>query len=145
MKTIPGSPTASGGIHTLFQISTSGALVAGVYQAAASTEVVLRHVDFGLGTFSGLDGEIVVVDGRAYRVRGDGTVSEAADDTEVPFAVVTSFAPDIEAKISATANLADLERLCDALRPSVNLVLCATTRRQVQFGQDARSVAATGA
>jgi acetolactate decarboxylase len=46
--------------RTLFQVSTSGALVAGLYQGAVSTAVVLQHGDFGLGTFADLDGEMVV-------------------------------------------------------------------------------------
>ena len=34
----------------------------------------------GLGTFEGLDGEMVVLDGRIYQAKGDGTVLEAPDD-----------------------------------------------------------------
>jgi acetolactate decarboxylase len=51
-------------VHTLFQISTSGALVAGVSDRAVSVRTILEHGDFGLGTFADLDGEMVVVDGR---------------------------------------------------------------------------------
>jgi hypothetical protein len=47
-------------IHTLFQVSTSGALVAGVYSGAVSVKSLLEHGDFGLGTFANLDGEMVV-------------------------------------------------------------------------------------
>jgi len=38
-------------IHTLFQVSTSGALVAGVYSGVVNVKAVLDHGDFGLGTF----------------------------------------------------------------------------------------------
>jgi Alpha-acetolactate decarboxylase len=37
-------------VHTLFQISTSGAPVAGVYARAVSVRTILDHGDFGLGT-----------------------------------------------------------------------------------------------
>jgi acetolactate decarboxylase len=50
-------------IHTLFQVSTSGALVAGVYDREVSVASILEHGDFGLGTFANLDGEMVVLDG----------------------------------------------------------------------------------
>src|SRR5271165_2416587 len=43
-------------IHTLFQVSTSGALVAGIYSGAVSSGLILQHGDFGLGTFENLDG-----------------------------------------------------------------------------------------
>ncbi|QBR03641.1 acetolactate decarboxylase [Paraburkholderia pallida] len=107
--------------HTLFQISTSGALVAGLYNGVVSTRVVLAHGDFGLGTFAGLDGEMVVLDGRAYRVRGDGAVSEVAVDAEVPFAVVTRFDADIDEEIRDVSNLGEFEKKCDVLRVSSNI------------------------
>ena len=61
---IEGSPLGLGSsAHVLFQISTSGALVAGVYSGLSTTKNVLEHGDFGLGTFADLDGEMVIVDG----------------------------------------------------------------------------------
>jgi acetolactate decarboxylase len=41
-------------LHTLFQVSTSGALVAGVYDKQVSVQTILEHGDFGLGTFAHL-------------------------------------------------------------------------------------------
>ena|SRR5712672_1092462 len=64
-------------VHTLFQVSISGALVAGVYDQEVSVKSILEHGDFGLGTFANLDGEMIVLDGRVYQVQGTGRVSEA--------------------------------------------------------------------
>jgi acetolactate decarboxylase len=108
-------------VHTLFQISTSGALVAGLYQGVVSTSVVLKHGNFGLGTFADLDGEMVVIDGRAYRARADGTVNEVVGDTQVPFAVVTFFEPDIDTEIPPASSLEELRNACSALLPSRNI------------------------
>lgn len=44
-------------LHTLFQISTSGASVQGIYKRAVSSTYLLNYGDFGLGTFDNLDGE----------------------------------------------------------------------------------------
>src|SRR3954464_7027335 len=85
-------------LHTLFQVSTSGALVAGVYDREVSVKSILEHGDFGLGTFANLDGEMVVLDGRAYQVQGTGRVSEAGPDAGAPFAVVTRFSPQTDVK-----------------------------------------------
>jgi acetolactate decarboxylase len=54
--------------HTLFQVSTSSALVEGVYDAEVSVQSILERGDFGLGTFANLDGEMVVLDGRGAQV-----------------------------------------------------------------------------
>ena len=58
--------------HTLYQVSTSAALVEGIYQGAVRVGTLREHGDLGLGTFENLDGEMVVVDGQFFQVRGDG-------------------------------------------------------------------------
>jgi acetolactate decarboxylase len=107
--------------HTLFQVSTSGALVAGVYDREVTVKSILQHGDFGLGTFADLDGEMVILDGHVYQVQGTGRVSEAGPDAGAPFAVVTQFAPQIEAKIGPIAGFKNLEECCDGYRVSGNI------------------------
>jgi acetolactate decarboxylase len=107
--------------HTLFQVSTSGALVTGVYDREVSVGSILKHGDFGLGTFANLDGEMVVLDGRAFQVQGTGRVSEAAPDAGAPFAVVTRFSPQIHVSSGPIASFHDLEEFCDRHRFSGNI------------------------
>jgi hypothetical protein len=52
-------------VSTLYQISTSTALVEGVYSGSIPSSVLLEHGDFGLGTFEGLNGEMVIEAGQA--------------------------------------------------------------------------------
>jgi acetolactate decarboxylase len=108
-------------MHTLFQVSTSGALVAGVYDREVTVKSILEHGDFGLGTFADLDGEMVILDGRVYQVQGSGRVSEAGPDAGAPFAVVTQFAPQIETGIGSITGFKDLEDCCDRHRASGNI------------------------
>ena len=108
-------------LHTLFQVSTSGALVKGVYQRAVSVEVLKQHGDFGLGTFDDLDGEMAVLEGRVYQARADGTVREVPDITTAPFAVITRFEPDARGQIPCVENLSELVAQCDQYRKSDNL------------------------
>jgi acetolactate decarboxylase len=108
-------------IHTVFQVSTSGALVAGVYDREVDVQAVLEHGNFGLGTFANLDGEMVVVDGRVYQIQGSGRVKEATRDAGVPFAVVTWFEAETEVSIASVGSYRDLQARCDALRRSGNI------------------------
>src|SRR5713226_10029133 len=85
--------------HTLYQVSTSTALVEGIYQGAVRIGTLREHGDLGLGTFENLDGEMAVVDGHFFQVRGDGSVHECDDDVLSPFAVITRFVPDVEVKL----------------------------------------------
>ena len=108
-------------VHTLFQVSISGALVAGVYDREVSVKSILEHGDLGLGTFANLDGEMVVLDGRVYQVQGTGRVSEVGLDAGAPFAVVTHFSPQTDVEAEPVASFKDLEARCDKYRNSGNI------------------------
>lgn len=108
------------GSHSLYQVSTSSALVRGVFGGTVTVRDLLEHGDFGLGTFAGLDGEMIVTEGQCYRITAMGRVSVAEPHREVPFALITTFSPDIRSEIGE----ADLDAMLahvDTLRSSENL------------------------
>lgn len=106
---------------TLFQVSTSTALVKGVFSGVVTIGELKQHGDFGLGTFDGLDGEMLALDGRFYQVHGSGSVSEPEDDARVPFAVVTAFRGERMFTIDRVAGFDDLTAQLDGMRRSENL------------------------
>jgi acetolactate decarboxylase len=106
--------------HSLFQVSTSNALVEGVFGGITTVADLKGHGDFGLGTFAGLDGEMVMIDGDCYRVTAGGVVTVATDDRATPFALVTRFSADCDANVES-ATLESLVTRLDRLRPSENL------------------------
>lgn len=108
-------------LHTLFQVSTSAALVQGLYQGAVRVSRLLQHGDFGLGTFVALDGEMVVLDGLCYRISPSGAVSRVPPDTLIPYAVVTQFRPEREERELAFSNFSEFAEVCDKLRSSQNV------------------------
>jgi acetolactate decarboxylase len=107
--------------HTLFQVSTSGALVQGIYERAVSSRFLLNYGDFGLGTFENLDGEMVVLEGAIYQVRSDGKVLNITDDVGTPFAVVTHFTADQDQTIGSASSFEEITKICDQYRDSDNL------------------------
>ena len=108
-------------IHTLFQVSTSAALVEGLYQGAVRVSRLLRHGDFGLGTFIDLDGEMVVLEGVCYRVASDGAVTNVEGDRLIPYAVVTRFSVEFAKRSQQVKSFSDLVAGCDGLRSSENV------------------------
>src|ERR1700751_3790484 len=106
-------------MSTLYQISTSTALVEGVYAGSVCSSVLLEHGDFGLGTFEDLDGEMVILDGQIYQV-GE-TVRHRTDDFLVPFASITHFRAKSSFEIDNVACLKDIELACEQQRISDNL------------------------
>jgi acetolactate decarboxylase len=106
---------------TLFQVSTSTALVKGVYQGVVTVGQLKQHGDFGLGTFDSLDGEMLALDGHFYQMRGSGEVTEPGDDARVPFAVVTAFRPERESTVDHVEGFDALAARLDGMRRSANL------------------------
>ena len=106
--------------HSMYQVSTTSALVKGVFGGTVTVADLSTHGDFGIGTFDGLDGELVVLDGTSYRIGGGGVASEAAVDRTVPFAVLTWFEADFTTSIAAVDSLGALSLVLDAHRPSEN-------------------------
>ena len=75
--------------QAIYQVSTLQALARGNYYGSTDMETLLTHGDTGLGTFHAVGGELIVIDGHAYRVLGDGSAVEAATSDTTPFATVT--------------------------------------------------------
>ena len=107
--------------HTIYQVSTSGALVQGVYQGCVRVADIKRHGDFGLGTFDGLDGEGIMLDGTCWQARSDGSVRVAPEEALAPCWATTFFAADRTATLPSVASWEDLTAQLDALRRSDNL------------------------
>jgi len=107
--------------HTLYQVSTSAALVQGVYQGCVCVGDIKTHGDFGLGTFDALDGEGLMLDGHVYQARGDGSVIQPDDAAKAPFWVSTEFEADRTATFVAVSSWEDLCSQLDQYRNSENL------------------------
>lgn len=84
-------PTFDPNQHRLYLSSPVNALVEGIYEENVPLSEILKHGDFGLGTFNDLDGEMILLDGQVYRVSGDGTVNLVDPATKTPFACVTFY------------------------------------------------------
>lgn len=107
--------------HTLYQVSTSAALVQGVYQGCVTVGKIKEHGNFGLGTYDELDGEGLMLDGHVYQALGDGSVIEPADSATAPFWVSAEFEADRNAVIDSVSNWEELCAHIDLLRRSENL------------------------
>ena len=75
----------------LFQYNTLGALMAGLYGGTMTVGELLEHGDLGLGTLDSIDGELIVLDGKAYQAKGSGEqpeIVEVSPDALIPYAAV---------------------------------------------------------
>ena len=101
----PGHPE-----HELFQASTVQALLAGAFDGDVTLAEVLEHGDLGLGTLDGLDGELIVLDGEAWKANLDCTLVAPARRTKTPYAVVAQFSPSEPIVLAGPLDASGLEQ-----------------------------------
>jgi acetolactate decarboxylase len=111
------------GRDTMYQVSTIDALMQGVYDGNVTVGELKKYGDFGIGTFDKLDGEMIVLDGRVWHAKSDGTVSPATDQETTPFATVTYFDTDIrQATTDRAMNYSEFSTAMAAKIPSENMI-----------------------
>ncbi|WP_167225089.1 acetolactate decarboxylase [Massilia rubra] len=105
----------------LYVYSTIDALLAGVYEGQLSVAQLGAKGNFGIGTYNGLDGEMVVHDGKFYHVRADGSVRIAAPTERTPLAYVLPFVPTKTVELGPAASLPAIEALADQQLSNKNM------------------------
>ena len=112
------APPPAGDTDLLYQVSTYTNLAGGGYDGMVPVGELMHHGDLGLGTFDGLDGEMVVLGGECFQVKADGTVHRPGPSAMVPFAAVTPFEPDLVIANITAGNLTELGAILDARLPT---------------------------
>lgn len=107
--------------HELFQASTIGALMEGVYDGETTYADLARHGDFGLGTFNALDGEMIAFGGRFYQIKSDGRAYPVDPAQKTPFAVVMRFDPTVKVIYEELVDWAHFQQAVDKAVPSKNI------------------------
>ena len=117
----PAAITEAENNDVLYQYSTLGSLMAGVYDGALTFGELKNHGDFGLGTFNTLDGEMIEVDHQVYQVKSDGVAYPVDDEQLTPFAAVTFFDTDQTITVTDAMDCDALKEYIDSLLPTENI------------------------
>lgn len=106
----------------IYHYSVLKALDNGVLEGNMKVTDLTKKGDHGLGTFNGLNGEMVVIDRTVYRVTPGGEVLEAGDEILIPYTIVSFFEADKSISIEGDENLDydNLIAMMDTLLPSQN-------------------------
>ena len=94
---------------TLYQVALLQSLVQGYYDGIITVGELKQHGDTGIGTFEGVNGEMIVLDGVVYQAISDGSIAIPADEETVPFSNVTFFDVDETLALSGIADMAALQ------------------------------------
>ena len=100
--------------ETLSQVALLQSLAQGYFGGTVTVKDLHAMGDIGIGTFEGLNGEMIVLDGTVYQALGDGRVIVSPDKTIIPYATVTFFDNDIAVGLKNIKNKADFESALNA-------------------------------
>jgi acetolactate decarboxylase len=112
--------------HVGWDASPAQALLSRTGPSTVTVAEVLRNGTLGLGAADrSADGAadragtpVVVIDRRCFALRPDGTAVEADPADPIPFAVVSTFSPDLVVPVRAAGSRAALQAQVDAALPS---------------------------
>ena len=104
----------------LFQVSTLNDLMLGDYNGTCSVKELLKHGDTGIGTYDGLDGEAIILNGKAYDGRANGVVSEMSDNDSLPFTTVAFFDESVKEEKVTFESIEDFKEKLATELPSTN-------------------------
>ena len=99
----------------LFQVALLQSLMQGEYDGIVTVGELKQYGNTGIGTFQGVNGEMIVLDGIVYRAIWDGSVEVAPDDETVPFSNVTFFDTDIKAEHVNAASSGELKSILNSI------------------------------
>jgi acetolactate decarboxylase len=86
--------------ETVYQIAAFNTFSTGKYAGFMNYSMIQQRGDFGIGTFDGLNGEMLGYDGVFYQIPSDG-VPRVVDSAQTsPHATVTYFDPDLTFGVS---------------------------------------------
>jgi acetolactate decarboxylase len=107
--------------NSVYMCAPVNALVEGIYEERIPFSEVKQHGDFGLGTFDHLDGEMIMLNGRIWQIRGDGRVQEVGEEALTPYACVCFFEAQKHAVLGGDHDYKDFLGWLEGLLPSPNL------------------------
>ncbi|MFZ1874720.1 MAG: acetolactate decarboxylase [Chania sp.] len=105
----------------IYQVSVMSALLDGVYEGDITMAELLKHGNFGLGTFNHLDGELIAFDREVHQLLADGSARRAGLQQKTPFAVVTFFQPSVTLQVEKPISKAELHQYINQRMVSPNL------------------------
>jgi len=82
--------------ESIAQVALLQSLAQGYFGGTVTAGQLRTFGDTGIGTFEGLNGEMIVLDGTVYQALGDGRVIVCPDEARIPFSNVTFFDKDMK-------------------------------------------------
>lgn len=95
-------------MNTMYQVSLLQSLTDGLYDGIIDVATLKSLANTAIGTFLGADGEMIMVDGKCFKAKLDGSIIEAKNSETIPFCNATTFIKTTSINLSCD-NITDLK------------------------------------
>ena len=116
-----GCATAQTAGKSLYISGTYGALSRGVYDGDVTIADLKRQGDFALGNFNAIDGEMVAIDGKYYRIGPGGQLNIADNSMRMPNTTATFFKADKVITIDKPMSYQEPQQYINGQLPTQNI------------------------
>ncbi len=106
---------------SVYMSSPINALLEGFYRDDITIKLLKTKGNFGIGTFNGLDGELIAINGIFLQLNLDGDAVIVSDEMKTPFSTVCFFKSMMTEKIDAPHNYEAFQKKLKNLLPSDNM------------------------
>lgn len=121
-KILSAQQTSNENTDRVYQYSLFTALANSIYDGNMTVAGVKTKGDMGLGTYNGLDGEMIVNNGKVYQFPAGGNVKMPDENSLVPFTVVKFFQPDFVVETGPVTDYPALKMLAEKQFLSLNYI-----------------------
>ncbi|MFD2289894.1 acetolactate decarboxylase, partial [Mariniflexile gromovii] len=105
---------------TFYQYNIWWGFVNKVFDGDLTVKELKKRGDIGLGSYTQLDGELIMLDGIPYRVREDGSVTIPNDDEKIVYVDAAFFEPDFSFQINQNVDFDSLREIINTKLPTLN-------------------------
>ena len=95
-------------MNTMYQVSLLQSLTDGLYDGIIDVATLKSLANTAICTFLGADGEMIMVDGKCFKAKLDGSIIEAKNSETIPFCNATTFIKTTSINLSCN-NITDLK------------------------------------
>jgi acetolactate decarboxylase len=104
----------------VYQISSLAGLEHGVYFPTTTVGELKKHGNYGVGAFEHMEGELILIDGKAYNGMYDGKVVLMDDKAPITYGAVSFFKADQTTTLKNINSYEEMMKSIDALLPNIN-------------------------
>jgi acetolactate decarboxylase len=106
--------------NEFYHYSIWAALVNKIYDGNLTVKEAKMHGDIGIGSYNGVDGELVMMDEILYQIPSSGKVKVASDSMRIPYLNTTFFNKEISYDLNDRMNYDSLRKKIQFHFPSRN-------------------------